>query len=278
MYLTYVCRPHDGPEGRGPEYKPIWDGMIEYGLRSAFGVQLVSVIALGIASIVQGSIGNIYSTLDAQEIGSTQTSIAFMFFVSTFVIGSALLAGFRNSVDDDSAILHSRGFRAGTKAISTAATLDLMSWIISFFGIYGKMNFGDSDERVVAVSMLFTYSRGLHVLALFFYAAAVFLLEVYHDSGVGEAWGWIGATFFKITAILEFVYICTPSNGLGLAATIAYIAALLTSFLWSTQFEEMLNANECQMTECNLRNEFYRSKNAMAYFGPGMTQPGQVEV
>jgi len=273
MFLTYVVRPNSGPEGRGPTYVPIWDSLIEVGLRLGFGLQLLSLIVIFLTCLVTESSGNIFALFDGDMTDMGANAAIFLPAVSVWCIASGFIAAFRNVIDDDSAILHSRGFRAGTKAINVASTLEIISWTITFFLIYSGMKFGEQDQSIAGSGMLSYFNRILHALAMFQYSGGIFFLEAYHDCGVGEAWAWVLSTFYKMTGCFELIYIFTrKSNTIAILGSLFYLTALALAFLWSLRFEKLVVKEECDMTQCILRNEFFKSKNAMAYYGPPIEQ------
>lgn len=50
--------------------------------------------------------------------------------------------------------------------------------------------------------------------------------------------------------------------------TILLGIGLLSALLWSISFEAVANKSNVKLTQSAMRNEFYKSRNAMAYYGP----------
>ena len=46
MYFTYVVRPGEAPEGRGPQFEPFWSFCVNYNLRLGLLIQLAAYVTL----------------------------------------------------------------------------------------------------------------------------------------------------------------------------------------------------------------------------------------
>ena len=54
MYFTYIVRPGEAPEGRGPQLEPFWTFIVNYNLRLGLLVQLAAYGSL-LATIASGN-------------------------------------------------------------------------------------------------------------------------------------------------------------------------------------------------------------------------------
>lgn len=271
MYFTYVVRPSDAPEGRGPQFKPFWDALISANLRSGFAIHLACICCLAVISAAGGDYFGIARMLGG--VGSQNMELtSVLFFCLLAIDGAVLLLSFRNMADDDSCIKQSRGFRAGIKFLNLAALLDIVSWMLTAMSVFmmGSFSGNQWEKKLDGSNMYFIAARMLHVTALFAYAGAVFCLEIFHSKGTAEFWGWVIASMLKLSAIAEFLVVCTGSAALDVLFTVGYIATLSLCFIWALTFEPIVNRadDDVKMTQSAIRNEFYRSKNSMAYYGP----------
>lgn len=46
MYFTYVVRPGEAPDGRGPQFEPFWSFLVSYNLRLGVLIQLAAYTVL----------------------------------------------------------------------------------------------------------------------------------------------------------------------------------------------------------------------------------------
>eukprot|EP00915_Cephaloidophora_sp_WS-2016_P005371 GHVH01007100.1.p1 GENE.GHVH01007100.1~~GHVH01007100.1.p1 ORF type:complete len:183 (-),score=17.20 GHVH01007100.1:3-551(-) len=169
-----------------------------------------------------------------------------------------------------------------------ATLFEVISWATTAMCISSNVSYrhgGDEASKFNSGAMIFTFARLVHIVAMLIYpgnitpisfvtihswfclSGAIFMMEVYHGQGAGEAWAWILSTLYKITALLEVVYLLNSNYFVGLASSIFYVCALGGAFVWSLQFEKVVIENECKMTQCVMQAEIYKSKNAMAYHG-----------
>lgn len=102
MYFTYVVRPGDAPEGRGPQFQPFWDGLMNYTLRGGFALHFVGYCLILISSFMGGNIFSIFGVLNGKSEDLTHVPIVLT-FVGTFTcaLGSVWIQNFRSIADDD---------------------------------------------------------------------------------------------------------------------------------------------------------------------------------
>eukprot|EP01071_Lankesteria_metandrocarpae_P002436 Lankesteria_metandrocarpae@DN2327_c0_g1_i1.p1 len=283
MFFTYVVRPGDAPEGRGPMHKPFWDACINYNLRIGFGLQLAAFIGLCICSLV-GRNGAVY--LSGVLAGNTELvkNVPLplcLFFTCIWIIGTLVLNSFPQLAEDDAAIRHSRGYRAGVKAFQQATLLDVVSGLMTAVIFYSLFSFFEDEWMMEktgsgSMSMFILVARTVHAFSLMLYAMGVFCLEGYHSEGTVECWAWLIATLYKGAAIFELLSLAlsnpTAHNVVDVMFTLTFGAALVLSCLWSAAFEPLLSKYDVKMTQSALRTEFYKTQNAMAYYGPPIVQ------
>ncbi|XP_053991635.1 uncharacterized protein LOC128883378 [Hylaeus volcanicus] len=170
--------------------------------------------------------------------GYSAILIVLQFF---FLLGCMCISSFQIYVADNSKL--TRGFRAGSKMLSTATLLDtfvvglrLMQSIYAyqFLGKRWWMKYTQSN----ADWCLFFSGTLLHSVALALYALAFFYMEAYHDEGTYEEWSWILLSLFSLAAFFEFLLIFT---GFGNFFSLIHIAALATAVFWAFSFEPLLH-------------------------------------
>lgn len=169
-----------------------------------------------------------------------------------------------------------RGFRAGSKLLSTAAMLDtfvvglrLMQYIYAYQFLSARwwMKYTQTN----ADWCIFYSGALLHSLALQLYGLAAFYMEAYHDEGTFEEWSWLILGLFSLAALFgtsleekinwptlwvtqsyqaqdlllnflfsfsEFLLVFT---GFGAFYTVIELLALLAAVIWSFSFEPLLH-------------------------------------
>lgn len=283
MFFTYVVRPGDAPEGRGPKYRPFWDACMAYNLRVGFIIQLIALIGLSICSLIGGNAGvTLVGLLSADSSRVKAVPLqACLFFSCLWAVGSLFLQGYIQLADDDASIKHSRGFRAGTKALHQATLLDVFSWIMTAVLFYATFEFFEeewAEEQAGSGSMrmFVLVTRTIHALSLIFYNFGIFCLEGYHTEGTAECWGWVIGSLFKCAGVLEIACLatsCSLANSiLDVLFTLALGGGIICACIWAAAFEPVVSKYEVKLSQSAIRNEYYKSKNAMAYYGPPVMQ------
>lgn len=102
MYYTYVVRPGDAPEGKGPGFKPFWDGMMQFNLRGGLLLQLIGYMALLVSSLIGHNGVQISHTIGGNSEYLKSAPIIIL-FIGTFFFtaGAVCVQNFRNIADDD---------------------------------------------------------------------------------------------------------------------------------------------------------------------------------
>lgn len=278
MYFTYVVRPGDVPEGKGPQFKPFWDGLMNYNLRGGFALQLVGYLLVLVAASMGGGVLSIFEVLNGKQEKLKNVPI-IMALLGSFIltVGSVSIQNFRNIADDDASIKQSRGFRAGIKALHQASLLDILASAMTTILLFSFMQYFEDDWATKKVgsgsTVIYAYvARTLHALALVLYGGSFFLLENFHGEGTAEFWGWSLCLFYKLAGIFEILALVS-SNSIAnavfdLAFTVSFGIAIIGACLWAMSFELVVGKTDVKLTQSAMRNEFYKSRNAMAYYGP----------
>lgn len=277
MYFTYVVRPGDAPEGRGPQFQPFWDGLMSYNLRGGFALQLLGYCLILVSSLLGGNIFCIFGVLNGKAEDLTKVPIVLT-FMGTFcwTIGSVWVQNFRSIADDDASIKQSRGFRAGTKGLHQASLLDIVSWSMTTILLFSFMQYFEDAWAAKQVgsgsTAIYAFiARSLHSLALIIYGSSVFLLENFHTEGTAEFWGWALALLYKVAGVAELLALITNppfATFCNVVFTIVLGFTVFSSLLWAVSFESLIGRTDVKLTQSAMRNEFYKSRNAMAYYGP----------
>lgn len=290
MYFTYVVRPGEAPEGRGPQFEPFWDFFMNFNLRVGFLVQLISYCLLVSATSLIGNNGyGILKFLRALpgSVGDTPMPLV-LFSIGGFLLGTLLIMSFLQLTEDDSSIKQSRGYRAGTKFLLQATSMGTVSWSLSLICLMASSYYFDDpwmEEKIGAGSpwILYFSSRVIDAFSLFLYGAGCFFLESYHSEGAGEAWGWLCGICFFATSILEVLgltlFNSSKFESIDSLFCLSLGLSLLFSVIWGFLFEPISHRYDVKLTQSAMRNEYYKSRNAMAYYGPAVvTAEGEIDI
>ncbi|KAK2195968.1 Protein of unknown function DUF3273 [Babesia duncani] len=205
-----------------------------------------------------------------------------------FIFGTLLIMAFIQMSDDDASIKQCRGYRAGTKFLLQATSFGAVAWCLSMISFLGATYYFDAqwmDDQIGDGSnwLIYFSSRLFDSFALILYAGACFFLETYHSEGTNETWGWLCGGAFLTAGALEITALNFINTGafviLERLYTVALGSALFFSAIWSCIFEPVSHRYDVKLTQSALRNEYYKSRNAMAYYGPAVVdEHGQVDI
>jgi len=166
-------------------------------------------------------------------------------------------------LSDDAA--WARGFRAGSKILGSAATLDTISQsaqLAAFVWLFQNYsdNWWDHNYSMGGVEWYFLGgARAISAAANLLYGLSFFLLEVYHDDGTNEWHACLNLCLYAIAGLHE-------ASGCGWS-TISLSIAHISAFLWALPFEEELN--ECSgLHESELVNQVEEETNKYANLSP----------
>lgn len=290
MHFTYVVRPGEAPEGRGPQFEPFWNFLMNFNLRLGLFLQLVAYVGLLFcASIGKKSPLSLLSFLKAAADTTGDAPVwMVLLFCGLWVFGHLLNMAFLQIVDDDSSIKQSRGFRAGTKFLMQATSIGAIGWVFTLISFYAATFYYEDPWMTEQLGegshwLLFFSGRLCDLFSLFLYAGATFFLETFHSEGAGEAWGWLTALAYQSAAIAELVGL-TLIGGDGFPVadavyTVLVGVALCLTTLWSLFFEPISHRFDVKLTQSAMRNEYYKSRNAMAYYGPAtVNADGEIDM
>lgn len=235
-------------------------------LRLGFLLQLL-VLIFGFA-LYYGHGGTGVFTFDLfstpEQLRTSEAYSTIMILLETiFLVGCVCISTFQIYVADNSKT--TRGFRAGSKLLSTAATLDsfvvalrLMQYIYAyhFLGSRWWMKYTQSST-----DWCIFYAGGfVHAISLVLYGMAIFYMEAYHDEGTYEEWSWICLLLFFIAGAFEFTLVF---SGLGAFYTVLHIAALVVAVLWSFSFEPLLHYHSPVFHDRDLNGDLPIGKEEM---------------
>ncbi|KAK9172045.1 Protein of unknown function (DUF3273) family protein [Cryptosporidium meleagridis] len=279
MYFTYVVRPGDAPEGRGPSQPLFFEHFLVNNLKLGFGSMLLGFIGLTICSIFSGFGLNITMFLSPfnEATNSTGTALFFMIFM---IFGVICLNMSTILMDDDGSISQTRGFRSGCKAFGQGSLVILLGLILIVVTLYSNVGYYEGNalsglnlNHVIKCM----YNAGLAItsVGLTILGFAAFLVEVYSSDGTREILGFASILLCKVSGIFMFLTIIFPDcKTIGSLATLLTIIALTHVTLWAGIFESIALKSRIKMTQSAVRNEYYKSRNALAYFGPPVMAEG----
>ncbi|CDJ49480.1 hypothetical protein, conserved [Eimeria brunetti] len=290
MYFTYVVRPGEAPEGRGPQFEPFWSFVANYSLRLGLFTLLGGYVCL-LMTVSAGTNDPlaILNILRASPESAGKCPLwAAQLGCGLLMIGYLTVLAFQSITDDDSSIKQSRGHRSGSKFLQQASSFGVVSATLSLLVVYSANYYFDDpwmDKQLGggASWLIFFTARLCDAIAMFLFAGAIFFLETYHSEGAGEAWGWLGAICFQLTAFAELAAL-TSFGGPAFAVWDAVYSVLLGAslglcFLWALFFEPVSHRFDVRLTQSAMRNEYYKSRNAMAYYGPAVVNAdGEIDL
>ncbi|CBZ52454.1 hypothetical protein NCLIV_022430 [Neospora caninum Liverpool] len=290
MYFTYVVRPGEAPEGRGPQLEPFWNFMVNYNLRLGLLLQLSAYLGLLFTISAGGNDAlSLLSFFRASPEAVGQSAVwAVQLCCGLFILGSLMTMAFQSLVDDDSSIKQSRGYRSGTKFLQFGSAFAVFGLILTLLVFYAANYYFDDpwmQKQLGAGSTWITFftARLCDAFALVFMGAGIFFLEVYHSEGAGEAWGWLCALCFKLTALIEVIGLTAFGTEnfrvVDAMYTIMLGVSLSLGLVWALLFEPVSHRFDVKLTQSAMRNEYYKSRNAMAYYGPAVVNAdGEVDI
>ncbi|KAL8435393.1 hypothetical protein ACSSS7_002525 [Eimeria intestinalis] len=204
------------------------------------------------------------------------------------ILGYLTLLAFQSLADDDSSIKQSRGYRTGTKLLHQASSFGVVSSTLALLAVYSANYYFDDTWMSKNLGggsawLIFFTCRLCDATALLLLAGSIFFLETYHSEGAGEVWGWVGGICFLITAFTEAAASAAwgnPSLPVWDAVyTVMLGVSLTVMFLWSLFFEPASHHFDVRLTQSAMRNEYYKSRNAMAYYGPAVVnEDGEIDI
>ncbi|KAK1933200.1 hypothetical protein X943_002649 [Babesia divergens] len=290
MYFTYVVRPGEAPESRGPQFEPIWEFLMNYNLRAGFLLQLLSfaILCLGIFNGGKDPLAMLsFFRALPENFGVTPFSLTLICH-GGFIVGTLLIMSFIQMSEDDASIKQCRGYRAGTKFVLQATSFGAVAWCLSMITFLGTTYHFDArwmEEQIGDGSnwLIYFSSRLFDAFALMLYAGGCFFLETYHSEGTSETWGWFCGLAFLAAGVFEVLGLNFINTGLFVLLerlyTIALGVALVLGTIWAFMFEPVSHRYDVKLTQSALRNEYYKSRNAMAFYGPAIVdENGEVDI
>ncbi|CDJ63748.1 hypothetical protein, conserved [Eimeria necatrix] len=290
MYFTYVVRPGEAPEGRGPQFEPFWSFIVNYSLRLGVFLLLGAYACL----LMTVSAGNndplaLLNVLRAAPESAGKCPLwAAQLGCGLLILGHLTMLAFQSLTDDDSSIKQSRGYRTGSKFLQQASSFGVVASTLTLLVVYSANYYFDDpwmNKNIGSGSswLIFFTSRLCDAFSMFFYAGSIFYLEAYHSEGAGEAWGWLGAFCFHLTAFAELAALATWGNSSfpvwDAVYTVMLGVSLCVMFLWAIFFEPVSHRFDVRLTQSAMRNEYYKSRNAMAYYGPAVVNAdGEIDI
>ncbi|KAL8444991.1 hypothetical protein Emed_005960 [Eimeria media] len=277
MYFTYVVRPGEAPEGRGPQFEPFWSFLVNYNLRLGIFFLLAAYSCL----LMTVSAGNKDPLALLSLLRSTPESAGkcplwgAQLGCGLLILGYLTILAFQSLTDDDSSIKQSRGYRTGTKLLQQASSFGVVSATLALLVVYSANYYFDDpwmNKNLGGGSawLIFFTSRLCDATAMLLLAGSTFFLEAYHSEGAGEAWGWAAALAAwgnPSLPVWDAVY------------TVMLGVSLAVMFLWSLFFEPASHRFDVRLTQSAMRNEYYKSRNAMAYYGPAVVnEDGEIDI
>ncbi|KAL8427847.1 hypothetical protein Efla_005813 [Eimeria flavescens] len=290
MYFTYVVRPGEAPEGRGPQFEPFWSFIVNYNLRLGllFLASAYSCLIMTVSAGKEDPLALLSLLRSTSESAGRCPLWAAQVGCGLLILGHLTTLAFQSLTDDDSSIKQSRGYRTGTKFLQQASSFGVVSSTLALLVVYSANYYFDDpwmNKKLGGGSswLIFFTSRLCDAFSLILFAGAIFFLEAYHSEGAGEAWAWLGGACFIFTALAEAGALAAWGSPFLPVWDAIYTVMLGVSWgvmlLWSFFFEPVSHHHDVHLTQSAMRNEYYKSRNAMAYYGPAVVNAdGEVDI
>ncbi|KAF8819227.1 multi-pass transmembrane protein [Cardiosporidium cionae] len=212
-------------------------------LRTGFTLQAGSLFFMLVFYIAFGGYGvfifDIYASPESVRISSAFHLIVSI-LMAIYLLGILYIGFFQVFVADNSK--WSRGFRTGSKSLSAAVTLDLISSSLRFIQFlyayfFMEIKWWARYQQTKAEWALFQFGSILNVVALLLYGAALFYMEAYHDEGTYEETAWTNLILFTLAGLTELLMIF---SGYGAFFSLFLLGAVISAAMWSYSFEPLI--------------------------------------
>ncbi|CAD49269.1 hypothetical protein PFAG_00810 [Plasmodium falciparum Santa Lucia] len=233
----------DTPSPRGENHTPFVGYFSSHLLRTGFFLQCVSLVLMFVFYWAFGGTGififDLYAGPECVKVSST-FHLTISILMALYLLGTLYIAMFQVFVADNSKWC--RGFRAGSKLLSAAVTLDLLSSILRlvqylYAYFYMSMRWWARYQQTKSDWTLLHFGSIVHSFALFIYGAAFFYMEAYHDEGTYEELAWSNLTLFKLAGLAELIMVF---SGFGAFFSILLLGAIVCATVWAFSFEPLL--------------------------------------
>lgn len=234
---------NDSCSPRGETHSPFIGFFSSKFLRTGF---ILQVLALSLMFVFYWAFGGsgifIFDLYAASE--NVKLSQSFHLAVSTlmgiYIMGTLYIALFQVFVADNSKLV--RGFRAGSKILSAAVTLDFISSVLRmvqyiYAYYYMSMKWWTKYQQTKADWIFFQFGSFVHSFSLIMYGAAFFYLEAYHDEGTQEEFAWVNMILFGLSGLAELLMVFT---GFGSLFSLLLLVSILCATTWAMSFEPLL--------------------------------------
>ncbi|KAH8739328.1 multi-pass transmembrane protein [Cryptosporidium ryanae] len=279
MFFTYVVRPGDAPEGRGPTQPLFFETFLVNNLKLGFGTMLIGFVGIVICSLFNGSGLHVIKFVSPFCEAKQSTGIA-LFFMILMIIGVLCLNMSTILMDDDGSICQTRGFRSGCKALGQGALITLLGLVLIAVTLYSNVGYYEGNalsglDLNYVIKCMFNAGLAITSVGFTLLGFAAFLVEVYSSDGTREILGFASIILCKISGMFMFLTVIFPDcKIIGFLFTIFTIIALTHITMWAGLFENVALKSRIKMTQSAVRNEYYKSRNALAYFGPPVMAEG----
>ncbi|KAF8822639.1 glideosome-associated protein with multiple-membrane spans GAPM3 [Cardiosporidium cionae] len=246
-----------------------------YFLRIGFTAELIALTALYICYWIYGGSGLFgYDLKGLPEVARLSGKLRWIlvFFTGLNLDGALLVLCFQGVLADDTC--WARGYRAGSKILKFATFLDVLSsllqlifylYVAKFYSARWFQHFEDGGSEWV----FFAFIRILHSFSLIMYAAATYLLEVYHDEGAGDLHAYINSCLVASAGLIEFIVIFLKYSSIS---TAFIWLALLAVTIWCYFFEPEVNLVSPALFETELTNDVEIQVEKFARMSPFLRQ------
>lgn len=260
---------------RGEQHTPLVGFFSSKLLRTGLTMQCVALTLMFIFYWSFGGNGifvfDLYAAPESVKISSS-FHLTVSSLMAVYLLGTFYIAMFQVFVSDNSKAV--RGFRAGSKILSAAVTLDLLSsmlrlvqYIYAYF--YMSMKWWTRYHQTKADWIFFQFGSFTNSFALVMYGAAFFYLEAYHDEGTSEEMAWTNLVLFGLAGLTELLMVFT---GYGALFSLFLLAAIVSTTVWSFSFEPLLEKWSPSLHSRDVNADF-----ADETYDQGYQQPSYVQ-
>ncbi|CDJ45528.1 hypothetical protein, conserved [Eimeria tenella] len=239
QFQDRIMQEDEEPSPRGEEHTPLIAFLTTKLLRTSFTLKALSMALMSLFFLGFG--GRWVFTFHSHPDMSNGFHLSMALLMLLQLAGTLGLCLFQAFVADDSK--WTKGFRTGSKILSAAVTLDLLTVMLrlgEYLYLYNslstlwwsKFNITKSDWVIFAAANL------LDSIALISYGWALFYIECYHDEGTSEEVAWTMLALFSLAGLSMLIMMFT---GYGAVFMLLFTAgAYAVSCYWSFMFEPLL--------------------------------------
>lgn len=229
---------------RGLNYSNAMETVSSGTLKSGLSLQFLALFGLTATHWLGGNMN--FFTFEVMTFADSNSSGIFYYFILAvlqlaYVLGITFIATYRCFLSDCSKF--SRGFRAGSKVLSSSILLSLVANLLRFvsycyaFGFY-NFRWWSRFSTSKGDAIIFNFATMLDGISNVGIGSSFLLLDIFHDEGTtDESRVWKIFTFYTVGGISELIFGIT---NFGAFYTLLLLAGHSLALLWAHDFEKVV--------------------------------------